>query len=245
MLKIYEPYAKKSPFCDRYKNPDKYIFFNDRSKVLKTIRVRLPDPPPIDEIEGFGLPPKKQRWRPPVLPIKLKELERTSETLEDIYYTLENEKDNYAEEIKWIQDQWDKRINGHWVFINGKPTYIDGWHYFYCGFWHLDTGLPEYRSRDRTFFLFARFTFTDTTLPNGNDLGRRICLGFNYPKHRREGATFKGECINYELVSRYPNVHGGIQSLDNDSGKKVFQDKLISPWQKLPFFFKPFYSTSF
>jgi hypothetical protein len=241
MLNIYKPHAYKSVHCEKYKSPDEYILFNEHSKVLKTIKVKLPNPPPLDEIEGFGLPPKEQKWKPPEMPLRLAELEINFNTSDDITDFLEKNAYEYATEIKWIKTQWDRRINGHWVYINGKPTYIDGWHYFYCGYWHLDTGLPSYRSRDRQFFLFARFCWTDTCTPDGTDLQRRVCLGFNYPKHRREGATFKAACINYELVSRYPSVHGGIQSLDDISAGKVFVDKVVNPWKKLPFFFRPSY----
>jgi len=107
----------------------------------------------------------------------------------------------------------------------------------YNSWWNLDIGLPEYRHRDRLFFLFARYCSTTTTATffwrifdddggvqyfstetealrycgqnnilrqpeNGIweiDYGRRTCLGFNYPKHRREGATYKGSLINYEI----------------------------------------------
>lgn len=244
MHDIYKPYITKCEYVKDYLPPDTHIYFNEASKVLKTIRVKLPNPPPLDAIEGFGLPAKQQRWKPPQIPIRLRELEKQCDTLEEIQESIEINYKSYEYEIKWIEEEWNRRINGYWLYINGKPTYIDGWHYFYCGYWHLDTGLPEYRSRDRQFFLFARFCFTDTTMPNGHDLGRRVCLGFNYAKHRREGATYKGECINYELISRTPNSHGGIQSMDDTSAKKVFKEKLIQPWKKIPFFFAPYFSSS-
>lgn len=243
---IYSPYVNKvkHSILKDYKPPDEFILFNDQSRILKTIKVRLPTPPPLSDIDGFGLPAREQRWNPPHIPIRLKELEKVCGTLEEIYDVLEHNYKSYETEINWIVEQWDRRLNGYWFFNNGKPTYIDGWHYFYLAYWNLDTGLPEYRSRDRTFFLFARFCYTDTTLPDGTDLGRRICLGFNYAKHRREGATFKGECINYEIVSRMKRVHGGIQSMDDTSAKKAYLEKLVAPWSKLPFFFKPFFTNS-
>lgn len=237
------------------------------------------------KIQNFGLPAREQKWSPPKMPDRLKKLERTCETLDEIYQIINDNKELYGQEIKWMRSMWHKRLYGHWVFINGVPTYIDGWHFFYCGFWELDIGLPEYRSRDRKFFLFARYCYTTTEAPFkfrrkvGNnyqytsdkkdflqwqkdyeDNGRskpeaskeffwreyntRTCYGFNYPKHRREGATFKGECINYELVSRSINGKAGIQSLDDTHGKAAFLDKLVAPWKSLPFFFKPKFSGS-
>src|SRR5690606_31220780 len=143
---------------------------------------------------------------------------------------------------------------------NGKPTYIDGWHYFYCGWWNIDVGLPKYRDRDRRFFLFARKIFTETKAPECNakgfavknkygdyewiELGKRLFYGFNYPKHRREGATYKAECINYEIISRTLGAWGGIQSMNDVQARKCFLRHLVGPWKKLPFFFKPNYEGS-
>lgn len=211
---------------------------------MQTIRVFLPKQPKEELIDGYGLDPKEQMWRPPQIPLRLQQLQRTSKTLDDIQNKLYRNQKEYAQEIAWIKREWDRRLNGYWLFINGKATYMDGWHYFYCGYWNLDIGLPEYRYRDYLFFHFARFCYTDTKLPDGTDMERRLCYGFNYPKHRREGATYKAECINYEIVSRTRSVHGGIQSMDGDSAKDAFLDKLVNPWQKLPFFFKPKYTGS-
>ena len=76
------------------------------------------------------------------------------------------------------------------------------------------------------------------------DMGRRTVFGINYPKHRREGATYKAECINYQIITLKSNAHGGIQSMDGTSAKKAFQKALVKPWRKVPFFFKPRYDGS-
>ena len=76
------------------------------------------------------------------------------------------------------------------------------------------------------------------------DYGKRICYGFNYPKHRREGATYKACCINYEIVSRNIRSDSVIMSKDGDSAQKTFGKQLILTVKKLPFFFKPAISTA-
>jgi hypothetical protein len=227
-----------------YKKADRFIDFNKDDNVLDTIRYNLPKQPKWEEIDGYKLDPKEQKWKAPQVPLRLKQLQQSSETLQEIRDKLYRNQKEYAAEIAWIKQQWDRRLNGYWLFINGKATYMDGWHYFYCGYWNLDTGLPEYRERDYLFFHFARLCYNDTKTNDGIDVGRRVCYGFDYPKHRREGATYKAECINYEIISRSRNAHGGIQSMDGDSSKDAFMDKLIAPWKKLPFFFKPKYTGS-
>lgn len=225
-----------------YKPHDSWVVLHEDDPDLDTIRIRLPDPPPLKKIDGYGLPPEQQYWRAPTMPPRLKDVQRKQKTLARIEAFLRTHQEEYADELAWIALQWERRLNGYWLFINGKPTYMDGWHYFYCGFWHLDVGLPKYRDRDRKFFHAARWCYTTTTLPNGHDMGRRIVLGLNYAKHRREGATYRAACISFEIISRSKNAVGGIQAMDGATGRKAFREKVVQPWRKMVFFFKPLYS---
>jgi hypothetical protein len=248
----------------KYKQPDRFLWVNTGDKDLTPIRIDLPKAPEYHLIDGFGKPAKDQMWAPPKLPRRLKEIAKKGkyETIDEIWDELQKNQDIYEDEIKFIKKQWYYRLNGYWFFNNGKPTYIDGWHYFYIAWWKIDVGLPKYRDRDRKFFLFARHiylerkTFTHID-EKGNairneetgyfdliDTGGRVFYGFNYPKHRREGATYKAECINYEIISRTIGAWGGIQSMNEVQGRKCFIKHLIGPWKKLPFFFKPNYEGS-
>jgi len=264
LLQLIQTYPKiDAAILKEYKEAEKSLWVNTNDRNLIPIEIKLPICPAYHLIDGFGLPAKEQKWHPPKIPKRLKELERSKdfETIDEVWDYLEKNKDYYKEELKFIEKAWYHRLNGYWFFNNGVPTYIDGWHYFYIGWWTIDVGLPRYRDRDRKFFLFARFCYTDTRTfaeldKNGFavatkrglykfiDLLRRVCFGFNYPKHRREGATYKAECINYEIVSRTENAWGGIQSMNEKSAEKCFKKHLISPWKKLPFFFKPNYEGS-
>ncbi len=245
-----------------YKMPDKYLWVNTDDRDLTPMRIELPTPPAPHLIDGFGTPAHEQVWKPPKLPRRIKELQKRFETIDEVWTELEKNKVAYEQEIKFIKRQWYYRLNGYWFYNNGKPTYIDGWHFFYIAWWKIDIGLPDYRSRDRKFFLFARVIYTDTTTFSNTDekgnairnektgyfdimeTGGRVFYGFNYPKHRREGATYKAECINYELISRTIGAWGGIQSQNETQGRKCFIKHLVSPWKKLPFFFRPNYEGS-
>jgi hypothetical protein len=259
LLKRY--YKEVDPqILSQYQDAPKSVWVNTGDKDLIPIEIILPDPPEPHLIDNWGLPAKEQMWHPPKMPRRLKELQSKYETLDEIWEEMENNKDIYTEEIKFIETQWDRRLNGYWFWNNGVPTYIDGWHYFYCGWWVLDTGLPKFRDRDKRFFLFARKIYTETKHPkcdaNGNSIqdskgnyewietGHRLFYGFNYPKHRREGATYKAECINYEIISKTIGAWGGIQSMNDTKSKKCFLKYLVAPWKKLPFFFKPNYEGS-
>ena len=243
-----------------YKSADRFIWVNTGDRDLTPIKIDLPAPPEYHLIDGFGLPAREQKWKPPKLPRRLRDLQRRFDILDDLWEELETHRDIYEEEIEFIRREWDRRLNGYWFFNNGVPTYMDGWHYFYCAWWKIDVGLPKYRDRDRRFFLFARKIYTETKAPRCDkkgfaivnekgeyewvEFGKRLFYGFNYPKHRREGATYKAECMNYEVISRTIGAWGGIQSMNEAQGRKCFLRHLVAPWKKLPFFFKPNYEGS-
>lgn len=281
-LDLIKKYPDVDPqILSQYKKPEKFIIFNDDTDLHK-IKVDLPEPPEYHKIDGFGLPAKKQKFQRQVLPEKLSKLQRKFETLDEANNEIENNREYYKSEIKFIRKQWYRLLNGYWFFNNGVPTYIDGWHYFYITWWKIDIGYPEYRSRDRKFWIFARFCYKDTfalyhyrilhqgkfeyfaTKDNAATFCRqweipfdriqegmffidkinRVCFGFIYPKYRREGATFKAGCLNYCITIVHQGTMGGIQSMTDDDAKKVFRKAIISPWKKLPFFFKPKYEGS-
>ena len=68
-------------------------------------------------------------------------------------------------------------------------------------------GKPAYFSDEKDAIKFGG------VVEHGNfilDMKKRTILGFIYPKHRREGATYRAECILYEITSRRYNVKGAF-----------------------------------
>lgn len=217
-------------YSSQYRKPDRSFTINN-DPDLHPIIIKLPEPPNIKKITGYGLPAKDQMWKTDPLPPKLVKLQENTafETIEDIWEELENDQEFYADEIKYIETQWDRRKNGYWFFNNGMPTYIAGNHYFHLNSWEMDIGLPEYRDRDRKWWHTVNQFHKDPR-----------CLGVNYPKHRREGATNRTQCWMYELISRTKGAHGGIQSMTEEHAQQgVFADHLVTGWRSLPFFFQP------
>jgi len=285
LTKEYKKFVHKD-ILNEYCLPERRILANSGDRDLYPISLELPEPPPYHLIDGFGLQKKDQYFKTPVIPTKLTDLIKRlgkNASIIDIWNALDLNRTYYASVIYWINMQWFLRKNGYWFFNNGLPTFIDGWHWMYLSWWNLDIGLPEYRYRDKIFFLFSKYCYTTTQAPfffrvyddqeytyfyskaqadkyisdkgllcraeKGEylvDMGRRTIFGFNYPKHRREGATYKAAMINYEIVSSNKSAHGAIQSKDEKSAKKdVYKNAIITPFKKLPFFFKPQYSNSY
>lgn len=252
----------------KYNEPQKYIFINDDDKDLIPIRIYLPKPPPRELIAGYGLQPKEQKWSVPKIPDRLKRLERNGSqprTIDEIWGIMEANPLKYVEELNFIKLQWYHRLYGYWFYNNGTPTYITGKHYFYLCYYKLDIGAPQYRDRDRKYWLGIDFFENETydfvkkdkdgiAIPETDERGRRyfsmydtkrkLCMGDVYPKFRREGATYRAQCNNLETITRTKNAIGGIQSRDAEDAKKVFTQHLVPAFKKLPFFFKPLYSNN-
>lgn len=168
-----------------YLPADKYVVINDNDIDLRPIVLRLPEPPPLHLIDGYGLPPEDQRFKRLEIPRRLIDLEaeavvKTKEELStnknnvvtllkiqknfwDLLYSRHKE---MKKEIDFIRRVWWHRLKGFWFMNKGKPTYISGWHFYYLNFWTMNTkdgtNRPSYRDRDRKEFIFKLYCFTTT-----------------------------------------------------------------------------------
>lgn len=223
----------ENPHALKYKKAPKTLVVNENDPDLQPITIDLPQPgdknqPELKDIDGYGLAPSEQYFKRPKVPKKLIDLEKRCKTIKECHVELKKNKKYYAEEIKFIQTEWKRRKNGYWFYNNGVPTWISGAHYLYLCYWYVGVNHPEYRSRDRKFFVFAWYV--------DNDL---FACGFNYPKFRREGATSKTSCLIYHIISMQRKVHGGIQSKDDESAAKVFKGHVVASFKKMRFWFRP------
>ena len=176
---------------------------------VNSLKFKLPVKPKKKEILFSDLKKKDQKWKRTEMPDGL-----SQETVS---------------KYSWFIDQeFKRREEGVWFMNNGVPTYITGEHYYYLNWCKMDVGYPEYRDRDRRFFIFWEICKQD---PNS--------FGMVMVKHRREGASYKGAAmLLHEITSRY-NSHGGITSKTGADAKSLFTDKLVYMFRSLPFFFQP------
>ena len=130
--------------------------------------------------------------------------------------------------VDYIEEEFDRREDGHWFYNNGKPTYITGSHYMYLQWTSIDVGYPDFREANRIFFIFWEACKADPR-----------CFGLVYLKIRRSGFSFMGssECVNTGTLVRDSRV--GILSKTGSDAKKMFTDKVVPIANRLPFFFKP------
>lgn len=217
-----------NPYYNQYKKAETFIVVNDNDPDLSPITIYLPPCPDEKTITGWGLPASEQIFQRPEIPKKLIELQKRCSTIKQCIEAIRKDREYYQEEIAFIHQEWERRRHGYWFYNNGRPTFIAGAHYFYLCYWWLGAKRPDYRSRDRKFFLFAMMCLLDP-----------YCAGFNYPKFRREGATSKTACLIYWLTSQERNVHAGIQSKDEQSAAEVFIRHITPSHKKMAFWFKP------
>jgi len=262
-IKVYEDIVDKSILI-QYQDADTRFCVNDNDPDLEKITISLPSTPEWHLIANFGKHNRLQKFVKEKMPSRLVELQRdVTNRLRDTRKTGKNEvltvqriydemwevlnkrQREYVNEIEWIKLQIFHCMNGYWVFINGKPTYLDGWHYRFLNFWDMTDAEVDYRDRDRRWFLFARYIYTTREDANGVDIGHRTFFGFIYPKHRRDGATHKSLNIGYDIMSRtLGNVIGGIQSFDDDNASEHYKNKVIPAFKNMPFFLKPVWKGS-
>lgn len=206
-----EPTCKYSPL---YKPADKSFLVNFESKNLRPIRISLPEPPPLNLIDGWGLHPDEQIFKRLEIPRKIVALEKRvlaefkdkkisvngNAVLSRFWQELDANHKKMEDEIAFMRKYIYYMWYGYWVFIDGKPTWLPPWYFSYLNIHRMTTEkgyeYPEYRDKGRLRFLFRHYI--NSTTETFADLDEN---GFAYKVD--DG---KGNMI-YRLV---------------DTGKKVF-----------------------
>ena len=130
--------------------------------------------------------------------------------------------------VDYIEEEFNRREEGHWFMNNGKKTYITGGHYMYLQWTKIDVGYPDYREANRILYIFWEACKADSR-----------SFGMDYLKIRRSGFSYMGseECANIGTISKDSRI--GILSKTGADAKKMFTDKVVPVVNNYPFFFKP------
>lgn len=168
-----------------------------------------------------GLPKEKNKWIPKEYPEELKRIK----TIFDW-----DKKDNEFKN-KWtsyIDNEFDKRDDGHWFINKGVPTYIPGCHYMYLQWSKIDIGLPDFRESNRIYFIYWEACKADSR-----------SYGLCYLKNRRSGFSFMSSSETSNIGTLLKKARLGICSKTGPDAKKMFTDKVVPIIRNYPFFFKP------
>lgn len=139
--------------------------------------------------------------------------------------------DERLEEFK--RQEWDRRLNGHWIRSNGNAVYLTGTHYLYLRWWPIDIGLPKFRLPDLEKAYFMQYCIEDP-----------LCMGMVEVTKRRFGKSFWAGLFLTEYITRTKMTFGGIQSKTGKDASKFFGKTVVNPFRRLPKFFRPEYDMS-
>lgn len=197
--------------------------------IINDLVCWIPPVPAEYKIQGFDKPRKKQKWERTTYPdywAKARAEEKARQEYDPKYF------DPRCQAFR--KQEWERRLNGHWFFNDGVPTYLTGKHYFYLNWCQLDhaenDGYPFYYDIDREDFYFTEYCFEDPK-----------CLGYLKIGSRGTGKSSKEGAILLEEITRSPKRRKAfIQSkTEDDAIKVVFRGKIVNIYKKLPDFFKP------
>ena len=181
---------------------------------IQNLKIALPKSP-------GKLDKTTDKWTPAEYPPQLKSIK----TIFDWRDYPEGFKKTWGE---YIDENFNKRENGHWFNNKGVDTYITGTHFMYLQWSKIDVGQPDFRESNRLFYIFWEACKAD-----------RRCYGMSYLKNRRSGFSFmaSGETVNMATISS--DSRFGILSKSGSDAKKMFTDKVVPISVNYPFFFKP------
>jgi len=165
--------------------------------------------------------PKQQYWERVPLPKPL-------EKIQTIFQWNDMSTDFKDSWVDYIEKEFDYRENGYWFMNNGVPTYITGANYMYLQWSSIDVGYPDFREANRILYIFWEACKAD-----------HRSFGMTYLKIRRSGFSYmsSSECINEGTLAKDARI--GILSKTGADAKKMFTDKVVPIYNRLPFFFKP------
>lgn len=180
-----------------------------------------PDRPPLKEIRGYGLPKFKQVW------------ERDT-TYEQWSWNTDPEEgevwtENPAEgQMEWLEAEIDRLHNGSWIFIDGVPTYLNKFSWFYHQwFTHQGGYYSQYRDTSVDFFRFWEIIDKDPFT-----LG---CIGI---KGRRLGMSSMAASIHLLYALTESNNLQGITSKQAVDAKEMYL-MVKNALENLPSFLMP------
>lgn len=132
-------------------------------------------------------------------------------------------------QMEWYEDEINRILNGEWVMINGVPTFLNLFAYFYHQWFVTKEGFyPEYRDTSLEFLRFVEIVFNDPK-----------CKGGNTMKGRRKGVSTMCMSVMLQFGLIKQNTEQGITSKSAVDAEKIFKLMLVNGYSKLPNFLKP------
>jgi homing endonuclease-like protein len=175
---------------------------------IQGLKCWIPPQPAVHLIDGYNKPLKEQKWVRPELPEEWEEWKEEEEQMIEL-----NPDFVHPQRQEFVLREWERRINGYWFYNHGKATYLTGKHYFYVGWWKLDSGYAEYRDTDRKIFYFWQYCIEDPNCYGMVEMTMRRqgkCFGINTPIRMYDGS-----------VKMVQDIIDGDLIMGNDSAPRI------------------------
>jgi hypothetical protein len=127
----------------------------------------------------------------------------------------------------FIENQFKKRDEGVWIYLNGKTVYIPGTYWFFLSWYKEEDGYPKLRIIQNELMIFWEACKADFR-----------SYGIIYLKNRRFGWSALCNNEKLEVGSRTENKLLGMISKKGADAKKLFK-RLVTAFKRLPAFFQP------
>jgi len=178
---------------------------------VANIKIGLPEiPQNRSKILNYFLPCANQKWKREEIPQGLTE-------------------DNWWEErfSDYITEQFRKREEGVFIYLNGKLVYLTGTYWHFLQWYREEAEYPNLRIIQNELMIFWEACKAD-----------QRCYGMNYVKNRRFGASALGNNELLEAGSIHENKILGMISKKGSDAKKIF-NRLVRAFKRYPPFYKP------
>ncbi|MFJ1492150.1 hypothetical protein [Capnocytophaga canis] len=136
------------------------------------------------------------------------------------------EENQFAYE-SYILEEYRRREQGVFVYINGEPEYFSGAFYFFLQWFSIGRSYPDFRYTQRDLMLFWEACVADPR-----------SYGILYVKNRRLGWSTLQQSESINRGTNYRDGLIGIISKTGTDAKSHFR-KIVQGFRRIPFFFKP------
>lgn len=211
-----------------------------KNRVIQGIEItHIPDKPPIESIDNYGLPKSERKFKQIKLPEIINEYDNKGNIIDSKFKF-----NSLDEELRFLRFLKKLRRSGYWFFNGNKLEYITGLHWFYMSFWKMPVkkkvngqlkkrmGSPNFSDADIDYFLFLKEAEIDPK-----------CFGVMLVSGRRASKTERAICWLYDECTSNPSSVNGIQAQNGEIAESVFK-RLIRGWRNLPehVFFRPIHA---
>lgn len=198
------------------------------------LRIGFPKMPNKKDIINHNKIPSQQKFRREETPLELQysSIDKVTSKFTGTAQSRQEQIDEYLEVLftrhkAYIDEQYEKRDKGIWIYLNGKPVYIVGTYWFGIQWCRELTDYPKFRQIQNEFMIFWEACKADPR-----------SYGIQYVKNRRMGASLMAIFEQLDAATLNENKLLGMISKSGEDAGKIFR-RYISAFKRLPSFFRP------